>query len=125
MREKEMGPVIDHPTGSGPLADSEPDVGRPIDDPTLADRSNPRWDDPAAPHVDDDAQPSTNPDGSPNVMPTEDPDIGVPVGDTGSGTDEDQAARTVGTDQPGRDNIREGRGGGTANPALAEGGDNG
>lgn len=125
MREKEDGPVIDHPTGSGPLAGSEPDVGRPIDDPTLADRANPRWDDPAAPHVDD-AQPSTNPDGSPNVMPTEDPGVGSPSQERrSSGTDEDQAAGVIGSDEPGRDNIREGRGGGAANPALAEGGDNG
>ncbi len=126
MREKETGPVIDHPTGSGPLAGSEPDVGRPIDDPTMADRANPRWEDPAVPQVDGDVQPSTNPDGSPNVMPTQDPGVEAPHGDGPSGgTDEDQAARIIGSDEPGRDNIREGRGGGTANPALAEGGDNG
>ena len=40
------------------------------------------------------------------------------------GTAEDQAARPIDPDV-GRENIREGRGGGTPNPALAEGGDSG
>lgn len=118
-------PQIDHPVGKGPLAGSEPDIGRPIDDPALADRANPRWNDPSTPHVDGDAQPTTNPDGSPNMMPPQDPETPIP-GPTDSivGTEEDQAARHI-EDDDGRDNIRQGLGGGAANPALAEGGDNG
>lgn len=118
---------IDHPTGTGPLAGSEPDVGRPIDDPSLADRSDPRWDDPATPKVDGDPQSLTNPDGSPNVMPTQDPEVQIPdPSDSVIGTEQDQAARPIDDDgEGGRDNIRQGLGGGAANPALAEGGDNG
>ena len=72
-----------------------------------------------------DAQPLANPDGTPNVMPAE--DVGVPVATSAErehGTEQDQAARPLDADV-GSDNIREGRGGGAPNPALAEGGDNG
>lgn len=110
--------IPEGPRGSGPLADSEP-TGGPIDDPTMADRANPRWDDPTAPQPD--AQPSANEDGSPNVMPP------ATLGTTfGEADPAEQAARPLeGRDEPGSDNIREGRGGGTPNPALAEGGDHG
>jgi hypothetical protein len=40
------------------------------------------------------------------------------------GTEQDQAAQPLDADV-GSDNIREGRGGGAANPAMAEGGDSG
>jgi hypothetical protein len=109
-------------------------MGGPIDDPALADRANPRWDDPTAPQPD--AQPLTNEDGTPNVMPPE--TVPAPAqalaGSVAAGMasseeripPEDQAARMLeGRDEPGSDNIREGRGGGTPNPALAEGGDHG
>jgi hypothetical protein len=80
------------PRGRGPLAGTEPQGG-PIDDPALADRANPRWDDPTTP------EPDAPPLGS------------------------DQAARPLsGRAEPGTDNILEGRGGGTPNPSLAEGG---
>lgn len=107
------------PEGDGPLAGSEP-TGRPIDDPALADRANPRWDEPTSPQPD--AQPLGNPDGSPNVMPADDVHLPMPdAGERREGTLQDQAARSLDPDA-GSDNIREGRGGGAANPALAEGG---
>jgi hypothetical protein len=123
------------PLSSGPLAGSEPDTGRPIDDPSLADRATTRWQDapgteagPAsqqAPAAAPDAQPLANPDGSPNVMPSA--SVETPMSDPEQrrhGTPQDQAARPIGSDV-GRDNIKAGRGGGAQNPALAEGGDNG
>jgi hypothetical protein len=94
-----------------------------MDDPAMADRANPRWDDPSAPRPD--AQPSANPDGTPNVMPAD--DVTVPMPDPTErhlGTDQDQAARALEPDV-GSDNIIEGRGGGAPNPALAEGGEAG
>ena len=108
-------------TGHGPLADAEPDTGRPIDDPVLADRANPRWHDTSAPEPD--AQPLANRDGSPNVMPAAHVVSLLPTSDDG-GTPQDQAARIIESDI-GRDNIRQGLGGGSANPALAEGGEAG
>lgn len=109
--------------GVGPLAGAEPATGRPIDDPVLADRANPRWADPSAPKPD--AQPLANPDGTPNVMPPD--EVTMPVADPYQGeygTPQDQAARPIDSDI-GSDNIREGRGGGASNPALAEGGESG
>jgi hypothetical protein len=113
--------VPEKPVGSGPLSDAEPETGRPIDDPTLADRANPRWEDPASPRPD--AQPLANPDGSPNVLPSSQPPRGADRG-LGQGTLQDQAARVM-HPEVGPDNIREGRGGGAPNPALAEGGESG
>ena len=107
------------PSGAEPLVDAEPVTGRPIDDPSLADRANPRWDDPASPRPD--AQPLANPDGTPNVLPSSEP---PPVSDLEQGTPQDQAARVM-DPETGRDNIRRGRGGGAPNPALAEGGESG
>ena len=116
------------PRGSGPLADNEPETGRPIDDPALADKANPRWQDPTSPRPD--AQPLSNPDGSPNVMPPEESMQAPGAGpgesmDLPRGTDEDPAARSLDPDGGGRDNLREGEGGGASNPALAEGGESG
>jgi hypothetical protein len=108
------------PTGHGPMADDEP-VGRPIDDPALADRANPRWDDPTSPRPD--AQPLAGPGGTPNVMPSD--DVAMPHQDPrAAGTPQDQAARPIEPDV-GRDTIRAGLGGGAPNPALAEGGEGG
>lgn len=118
------------PTGGGPLADLPGAADRPIDDPSLADRANPRWDDddPATPEPELEAQPLANRDGSSNVMPPkampDDPGALLEGPDEG-GTPQDQAARPLTPDGAGRDNIREGLGGGAANPALAEGGDSG
>lgn len=113
----------DGPTGTGPLADAEPDTGRPIDDPVLADRANPRWSDPSSPHPD--AQPLANPDGTPNVMPSGHADMPIPEpSELEGGTAQDQAARAI-EGEIGRDTIRQGLGGGAANPALAEGGEAG
>jgi hypothetical protein len=89
----------------------------------MADRANPRWDDATAPRPD--AQSPTNPDGSPNVMPGEHVELLMPdAPERKLGTTQDQAVRAL---EPvvGRDNIREGRGGGAPNPALAEGGEGG
>jgi hypothetical protein len=109
--------------GRGPLADAEPDTGRPIDDPVLADRSNPRWDDPTAPQPD--AQPLAGPDGTPNVMPTGHVESLIPdPGDAVGGTAQDQAAQQL-ESEIGRDTNRQGLGGGAPNPALAEGGEAG
>lgn len=116
--------MTDIPFGKGPLAGSLPDSERPIDDPALADRADPRWDDPTSPRPD--AQPLVNPEGSPNVLPPREMDpapMRLP-GDPDLGTGEDQAARPL-ADDVGADNLRAGRGGGAANPALAEGGDSG
>ena len=103
-------------TGSGPLADPGMVTGGPIDDPTLADRNNPRWAEGGA---------ATTP--APDAPP-----IGAPAGGgAGSlgeetGTPQDQAAHLLdGLLETGTDNIREGRGDVQSNPALAEGGDNG
>jgi hypothetical protein len=113
----------DGPSGEGPLTGAEPDTGRPIDDPALADRANPRWDDPTAPEPD--AQPLANPDGTPNVMPAGHVEMPIPEpGQAGAGTAQDQAARPI-EPEIGRDTIRQGLGGGAPNPALAEGGEAG
>jgi hypothetical protein len=131
--------MSDEPRGSGPLAGDV--TGGPIDDPALADRANPRWEDPTSPEPD--AQPLTNPDGSPNVLPPDpipqqpgiqpDPQ-GDPLGGPDSvgdaldheGTPQDQAAQVLeGELEVGKDNIRLGLGDTQPNPALAEGGDNG
>ena len=116
--------MSDDPRGRGPLAGKEPAVG-PIDDPTLADRTNPRWADPTAPEPH--AQPMAHPDGTPNVLPPRSME-GSHVVPPMAGLDdpEDQAAQWLeGRAEPGTDNIREGRGGGAPNPALAEGGEEG
>jgi hypothetical protein len=111
------------PRGQAPLTGSEPAGGRPIDDPTLTDRANPRWDDATSPKPD--AQPLANPDGTPNVMPADQVDVPVATPEERErGTEQDQAARPLDADV-GTDNIREGRGGGTANPSMAEGGESG
>lgn len=110
------------PTETGPLAGAEPASGLPLEDPPLADRSNPRWGDRRQVEG---AQSLVNPDGTPNVMPPAEPRLPMPTAEEQrTGTPQDQAARTL-EPEVGRDNIREGRGGGTPNPALAEGGDNG
>jgi len=111
------------PTGTGPLAETEPDTGRPIDDPVLADHANPRWADPSSPRPD--AQLLANPDGTPNVMPAGHADLPIPEpAELEGGTRQDQAARPI-EGEIGRDTIRQGLGGGAANPALAEGGEGG
>jgi hypothetical protein len=110
------------PVGEGPLADAEPDTGRPIDDPALADNANPRWVDPTAPQPD--AQPLANPDGTPNVMPSGHAEMPIPMPSEHAGTAQDQAARPI-EPEIGRDNIAQGLGGGAPNPALAEGGEAG
>jgi hypothetical protein len=111
------------PPGSGPLVDAEPDTGRPIDDPALTDRANPRWTDPSSPRPD--AQPLANPDGTPNVMPAGHAEMPIPgPGELEGGTVQDQAARPI-EGEIGRDTIRQGLGGGAANPSLAEGGEAG
>lgn len=89
----------------------------------MADRANPRWDEPTSPKPD--AQSLANPDGTPNVMPPEAPEAPMPsLEEQRHGTPQDQAARIL-EPEPGRDTIREGRGGGAPNPEAAEGGDNG
>jgi hypothetical protein len=109
-------------TASGPLADAEPATERPLEDPTLADHANPRWGDEPLDHRR--SQSLVNPDGTSNVLPSSEPPTPPTQDDLARGTPQDQAARAAEPDV-GRDNIREGRGGGTTNPALAEGGDNG
>lgn len=114
-------------TGSGPLADPGAVTGGPIDDPSLADRNNPRWG-----------------EGGEATMPMPDaPPIGGPAAEGGAGsgapaprsagavieetgTPQDQAAQPLeGLLESGTDNIIEGRGDVQSNPALAEGGENG
>jgi hypothetical protein len=120
----------ERPEGAGPLAGSEPEIERPIEDPVLSDRANPRWDDEPADQSAEDraeepaAQSLRNPDGTPNVLPSSEPPAPLTEDELERGTPQDQAARAM-EPEVGRDNIREGRGGGTPNPALAEGGDNG
>jgi hypothetical protein len=113
--------MSDSPRGSGPLAGSEP-TGGPIDDPALADRANPRWDDPTSPEPD--AQPLAQPDGTPNVLPPAAAADHTPIAREDADDDlADQGARELeGRAEPGSDNILVGRGGGTPNPSLAEGG---
>ena len=107
------------PRGSGPLAGEEP-TGGPIDDPALADRANPRWDDPTSPQPD--AQPLARPDGTPNVLPPHAADEPLPR--VPGGEPQDQGARDMeDRAEPGSDNILQGRGGGASNPSLAEGGE--
>lgn len=48
--------------GAKPAADRAPEDGRPIDSPSLADRTRPRLDEPTAPAPD--AEPISSPDGS-------------------------------------------------------------
>lgn len=123
MDDRDWPAGTDALKGDGPLADAEPDTGNPIDDPAMADRSNPRWDDPTSPKPD--AQPLADPEGASNVLPRRHPTVPYPSPEERAhGTPQDQAARPL-DPEVGRDNIREGRGGGTPNPALAEGGDNG
>lgn len=106
--------------GEGPLVGAEP-AHRSLEDPVLADRSNPRWDG-GGPGP---AQSLANPDGTPNVMPPRTVELpSLPADGLGRGTPQDQAARMA-EPEVGRDNIRQGRGGGAANPTLAEGGDSG
>jgi hypothetical protein len=112
--------MTDLPRGSGPLAQGGI-TGGPIDDPTLADHANPRWDDPTSPVPD--GQPLTNRDGSPDVLPPRDPVLPQEAPGDG-GTLQDPAARELeGQLEAGIDNIVEGRGGSQSNPALAEGGE--
>lgn len=115
--------MTDPVRGSGPLAGDDLVTSGPIDDPATTDRANPRWDDPTSPMPD--AQPLTNPDGSPDVLPPRTP--GLPQeAPADLGTPQDAAAQELGGQlESGRDDIREGRGDTQANPALAEGGDNG
>jgi hypothetical protein len=108
--------------GRGPLADAEPVTGRPLDDPALGDRSNPRWGGSGRPAG---AQSLANPDGTSNVMPPDRVELQMPTPERrGPGTAQDQAAGSF-EPEVGTDNIRAGRGGGAANPALAEGGEGG
>lgn len=111
--------------GPGPLADREIVTGGPIDDPSAAAPGTDRLTEPTTPRPD--AQPLTNPDGTPDVLPPEEiaaPPAALP--DPASGTPQDESAHVLsGLLETGRDNIREGRGDTQANPALAEGGDNG
>jgi len=109
--------MSDHPEDLGPLADIV--TGGPIDDPSTADRANPRWAGGAS--LRPEAQPLTNDDGSPNVMPPVESTSLVP-GPIDGGTPQDQAAQELPT-VPGSDNIRDGVGAGQPNPALAEGGE--
>lgn len=111
---------------SGPLAGQEPAGHRPLEDPALADRANPRWAEDMPPSdTPDGVQSMANADGTPNVMPPRQVEIPVATPDERAhGTPQDQAARPLDPDV-GRDNIRAGRGGGTPNPAMAEGGENG
>lgn len=111
------------PRGEGPLAGNEPATSKPVEDPVLADRANPRWDGSSARPPE--AQSLANPDGTSNVLPPKHPQVPMPPPEErASGTPQDQAARPL-DPEIGRDNIREGRGGGTPNPSLAEGGENG
>jgi hypothetical protein len=114
--------MSDIPRGSGPLAGNEP-TGGPIDDPALADRANPRWADPTSPRPD--AQPLAEPGSTPNVLPQGPGEEHAPTAAPGPGEKlEDQGARDLeDRAEPGSDNIRMGRGGGTPNPSLAEGGE--
>ena len=117
--------MTDRSPGSGPLADRDIVTGGPIDDPATTDRNNPAWaPDPTAPAPD--VQPLTNPDGSTDVLPPETSPEPRSEAPDAQGTPQDQAAQPLaGQLDVGRDNIREGRGDTLANPALAEGGDNG
>jgi hypothetical protein len=111
----------DSPRGAGPLADDLPGGG-PIDDPAMADRANPRWDDPTSPEPD--AQALAGPGGTPNVLPQPPTTGRATIPSVPFDEPQDQAARDLDDrDEPGSDNIREGRGGGTPNPSLAEGGE--
>ena len=114
--------MSDIPRGSGPLAGNEP-TGGPIDDPALADRANPRWADPTSPEPD--AQPLGQPDGTPNVLPQGSADEHMPKAPPGmNDKPQDQGARDLDDRaEPGSDNILTGRGGGSPNPSLAEGGE--
>ena len=107
------------PSGAGPLAGAEPDTGQPVDDPTLSDHANPRWEDRGGPGPV--SQSLTNPDGTPNVLPSSVAPESVLPEALDHGTLQDQAALVMDPEVSG-DNIREGRGGGTPNPAAAEGG---
>ena len=113
-------------TGSGPLADPGTVIGGPIDDPSLADRNNPRWstaDDATLPTPD--APPLGDGPGTSDVGSDLAPRSAGAAGDE-TGTPQDQAAQPLeGLLETGTDNIREGRGDVQSNPALAEGGDNG
>jgi hypothetical protein len=113
----------DPPWGRVPLAGDGPGTGLPIAEPALGDRANPRWREPSSPAPG--AQSLADPDGTSNVKPPKELFVPMPSPEErAAGTPQDQAARPS-DPEVGRDNIREGRGGGTHNPALAEGGDNG
>lgn len=123
MNKPARPPKDRRPRGRGPLAGAEPATGKPMDDPALADTANPRWQEPGSPKPD--AQSLANPDGSSNVLPPEEPWVPMPSPEEREhGTREDQAARPI-DPEAGSDNVREGRNGGTSNPALSEGGDHG
>lgn len=102
-------------------AEQEPATSRPSEDPVRVERSEGS----AADEGGRRGQPLANADGTPNVMPPDEIEVPVaPPEERDLGTDEDPAARPLDA-EPGSDNLREGRGGGTANPALAEGGEGG
>lgn len=123
MKTRTTAPERRSPRGAGPLAADAPATSRPIEDPAVADKANPRWEDETSTRPG--AQSLANPDGTSNVLPPKDPQVPMPPPEArSSGTPQDQAARSL-DPEIGRDNIREGRGGGTPNPALAEGGDSG
>lgn len=123
MKTRATTPERRAPRGEGPFVANGPATSRPIEDPAMADRANPRWGPRESRRPG--AQSLANPDGTSNVLPPKHPQVPMPPPEErSSGTFQDQAARPLGS-EVGRDNIREGRGGGTPNPALAEGGDNG
>lgn len=116
-------------TGSGPLADPGTVTGGPIDDPTLADRNNPRWSEGGEATM---PMPDAPPIGGPGADDDGAAGSGVPAPRSAgavaeeTGTSQDQAAQPLdGLLESGTDNIVEGRGAVQSNPALAEGGDNG
>ena len=106
------------PVGTGPLADPGIITGGPIDDPSLADHANPRWNDPTS------SAPDADPVGGAGAGGGASGGSLDPAPGGHDGTPQDQAAQELeGQLQVGTDNIREGRGDGTSNPAMAEGGD--
>jgi len=104
-------------------AQQEPATPRPSEDPVRVERSQEATE--GGESGDRRGQSMENPDGTSNVLPPEDPEVPMPPPEERElGTAEDPAARPLEA-EAGRDNIREGRGGGTANPSLAEGGEGG
>ena len=96
--EKEERGTEEQPRGEGPLA--EVPMGGPIDDPAMADRANPRWDDPTSPEPD--AQPLTGPGGTPNVLPQTPASARPPIPGAQVDELEDQAARDLDENLRGR-----------------------